>query len=136
MALELRTGSGKVTARCCATHRRPAARFFAFLEAWRWPLRAGIFFPLLVLLSALAAAALGRPGPLPRATALFQLVVGVTVNLAAFGYLWMPERPDDSPAAVPFPAHNFFLLGVRNLLWIFRLVGLWWIAVGLRHLVR
>jgi hypothetical protein len=26
--------------------------------------------------------------------------------------------------------HNFFLLGLRPLLWIFRLVGLWWIWKG------
>jgi hypothetical protein len=43
------------------------------------------------------------------------------------------------PAHVPFPAHNLFLLGVRNLLWIFRLVGAWWIvrgALALSDLIR
>lgn len=128
--LELRAGGRELRARCCAGHREPAARFFAFLESWRWPLRLGIFVPLLLLLAALAATALGRPVPLADATALFQLVVGLTVNVAALGSLWTPAR---SPAAVPFPVHNFFLLGVRNLLWVFRLVGIWWIWVGLRH---
>jgi len=32
---------------------------------------------------------------------------------------------------VPFPVHNFFLLGIRNLLWVFRLIGLWWLWRGL-----
>ena len=57
----------------------------------------------------------------------------MTVNVAALGpFLGGPsERP-----AVPFPVHNFFLLGVRNLLWIFRLVGIWWIVRGLLYFLR
>ena len=30
--------------------------------------------------------------------------------------------------AIDFPVHNLFLLGVRNTLWVFRLVGLWWLV--------
>ncbi len=126
--LELRTRGGAIQARCCPEHRKPAAKFFSFLHAWRWPLRLGIFLPLLYLLFALAMDALGRPAPVNSATEFFKLVVGITVNVAAFGYLLARERPSLS---VPFPVHNFFLLGVRNLLWIFRLVGLWWIWQGL-----
>ncbi len=117
-----------IQARCCPGHRQPAAKFFAFLDSWRWVLRAGIFIPLLLLLAALAAAAFGVEPPVEEVTAFFKLVVGITVNLAAFGYLFVQGR---SPVAVPFPVHNFFLLGVRNLLWVFRLVGIWWIWQGL-----
>jgi hypothetical protein len=131
--LELRAGGGRtVAARCCARHREPAARFFSFLHLWRWPLRLGIFLPLLFLLTALAVSAAGQPAPVPFATAGFKLVVGITVNVAAFGYLAAREH---APVEVPFPVHNFFLLGVRNLLWIFRLVGLWWIWQGITALV-
>lgn len=130
-SLEMRAGAETLHARCCPGHRQPAARYFTFLQAWRWPLRLGIFIPLLALLVALAAAAFGREiVPLPTVTAFFQLVIGITVNLAAFGYLLIRER---SPVAVPFPVHNFFLLGVRALLWIFRLVGIWWIWKGLSY---
>ncbi|HEY7213264.1 MAG TPA: hypothetical protein VIC28_01480, partial [Thermoanaerobaculia bacterium] len=122
--LELQSGGRALQARCCPGHRKPAAKFFTFLHAWRWPLRLGIFVPLLFLLAALAAAAAGQPAPVQLATAWFQLVVGVTVNVAAFGYLAAGEA---GPLDAPFPAHNFFLLGIRNLLWIFRLVGVWWI---------
>lgn len=130
--LELHTRGGVLHARCCQAHRLPAARFFTFLHAWRWPLRLGIFVPLLFLLAALAASALGQPAPVELATAWFKLVVGVTVNVAALGSLFSPERP---PFAVPFPVHNFFLLGIRNLLWIFRLVGLWWIWQGIAFML-
>lgn len=119
---------GEIRARCCPGHLPPAARFFAFLDSWRWVLRAGIFVPLLLLLATLAAAAFGLQPPVEEVTAFFKLAIGITVNLAAFGYLFVQPR---SPAAVPFPVHNFFLLGVRNLLWVFRLVGIWWIWQGL-----
>ena len=131
--LELEAGSHILSARCCAAHRDPAARFFSFLQAWSWPLRLGIFVPLLVLLLALALTAAGLTVRLDAATALFQLVVGITVNTAALGYLLASPR---APLAVPFPVHNFFLLGVRLLLWIFRLVGIWWIWQGLSFFLR
>jgi hypothetical protein len=131
--LELRQGEKTVQARCCAIHRQPAAKLFTFLHAWRWPLRLGIFVPLLFLLTSLAAAAAGQPAPVDLATAWFKLVVGLTVNLAALGYFFSRE---DSRLEVPFPLHNFFLLGVRTLLWIFRLVGLWWIWQGLAYVLK
>jgi hypothetical protein len=126
--LELLSGGRALRARCCPEHRKPASKLFTFLHAWRWPLRLGIFVPLLFLLTALAASAAGQPAPVTLATAWFKLVVGVTVNVAALGYFASGEQP---PLSVPFPVHNFFLLGVRNLLWVFRLVGLWWIWQGL-----
>jgi hypothetical protein len=126
--LELRSRGRTLSARCCPVHRPSAAKLFSFLHAWRWPLRLGIFVPLLFLLTALAASAAGQPAPVEIATAWFKLVVGVTVNVAALGYLAAREH---APIEVPFPVHNFFLLGVRNLLWVFRLVGIWWIWQGL-----
>ncbi|HKV07067.1 MAG TPA: hypothetical protein VJ725_02950 [Thermoanaerobaculia bacterium] len=130
--LPLQSGGRTLEARCCPTHRKPAAKFFSFLHAWRWPLRLGIFIPLLFLLISLATSALGQPAPVDLATTWFKLIVGLTVNLAAFGYLAATER---EPLAVPFPVHNFFLLGVRNLLWVFRLVGIWWIWQSLSSLL-
>jgi hypothetical protein len=128
--LDLRSGERTIEARCCPGHRQPAAKLFAFLDSWRWVLRAGIFLPLLLLLVTLAAAAFDLEPQVEEVTAFFKLAVGITVNLAAFGYLFVQAR---SPAAVPFPVHNFFLLGVRNLLWVFRLIGIWWIWQGLRY---
>jgi hypothetical protein len=135
--LELATGGGVLAARCCPAHREPAARFFRWVDRWRWPLRLGIFVPLLWLLGALAATALGRIVALPAVTSLFRLVVGLTVNVAALGPLLGPQdaaSPAPSqPIAVAFPVHNFFLLGVRALLWVFRLIGVWWIVLGVRY---
>lgn len=129
--LELVIDGELTAARCCAAHQAPAARFFRFLSMARLPMRLGIFAPLLLLLAALAAAAAGHPKALPAATALFQLLVGLTVSAAAWGTLLVRAPAEPAPLPVPFPAHNFFLLGVRSLLWIFRLVGAWWIYRGL-----
>ena len=66
--------------------------------------------------------------------------MGLAVNLAAWGYLARPRPAGgdgvlrEPVAPVAFPPHNFFLLGVAPLLWIFRLVGIWWIVAGARGL--
>lgn len=114
-----------------SVHARDLHRFFTFVQRRRLPLRVGIFLPLLVLLGTLLAASLGRAsdGTLATATDVFRLVIGLTVNFAAWG--WRTVRRPDENIVVPFPVHNFFLLGVRGLLWIFRIVGVWWIALGL-----
>ena len=144
-ALQLLTGRGELVATVCPRHRLPAARFVAFLARFALPLRLGIFVPLLLLLVALAGGAASERGwletplaqlprlLLPLVVAAFQLMVGLTVNFAAWCY---PLAEPVEQARLPFPAHNFFLLGIRNLLWVFRLVGIWWIAVGAWHLAR
>jgi hypothetical protein len=136
--LDLAAADGEVlAARCCsAEHARPPWRFFHFLTLARLPLQLGIFLPLLALLAALGAAAWGHGRSLPAATAFFQLAVGVTVSAAAWGYLLLPAAATPRQAiVVPFPVHNFFLLGVRALLWIFRLVGAWWIVRGALYFI-
>lgn len=130
--VELRLGSSSLVAAVSTHHRERLLRFFAFLQRWRWAIRAGIFLPLLSLLVCLALAANGTPTPLGTITGFFQLAVGTTVAAAAF--LWPLERLPREPIVPAVPVHTFFLLGVVPLLWIFRLVGLWWIWKGLSYL--
>jgi hypothetical protein len=115
----------------CAGHAAPALRFFAWADRMRLPLRAGIGAPLVLLILALAGAAAGAAAArerLPEATELFRLAVGLTVNLGALGP-WL-GRPGEGPPGAAFPLHNFSLLGVRAILWIFRLVGVWWVIAA------
>jgi hypothetical protein len=133
--LALATAGGELVASVCPRHDERARSFFKFLERARLPLRLGIFVPLLALIAALAAASFGELRYVDAAVAFFQLAVGVTVNVAALGYLAARPAAADVVPRVPFPAHNFFLLGVRNLLWVFRLVGIWWIARGVMFFV-
>ncbi len=125
-------GSEDVGFAACPGHEGPAGRFFAWADRLRLPLRLGIGVPLVALLAALALAAGGDARWAPRATELFRLVVGLTVNLAALGPV--AGRIAGTPRAA-FPLHNFTLLGVRNILWIFRLVGIWWIVAAGRALL-
>lgn len=129
-ALELSAGGERHSILACEPHLDPTRRFFQFLDRYRWPLRIGIGLPLLLLVAALAAAAAGRAGWLEPATELFRLGVGLTVQIAALGpILGAPARE----AAAAFPVHNFYLLGIRAILWIFRLVGIWWIVSAGRY---
>lgn len=127
-------GGEQVPFVACPGHALPARRFFAWVDRWRLPLRLGIGAPLVALLGALAAAALDRPAAVPVATEAFRLVVGITVHLAALGALLGSLR--ETPPRAAFPLHNFSLLGIRGILWIFRLVGIWWIVAGAAGLVR
>jgi hypothetical protein len=135
-ALAVRAGAAEVDFAACPRHVEPTRRFFAWLDRLRLPLRAGIALPLLGLLGTLGAAAAGAvgPGAGALATDLFRFVVGLTVNLAALGPL--AGRTGAGAPRAAFPLHNFSLLGVRNLLWIFRLVGLWWMVDAGRALTR
>jgi hypothetical protein len=121
---------GGQPARVRAQHARDLRRFFTWVDRRRLPLRLGIFVPLLMLLGTLVATAAGlaTADTAALATDVFRLVIGLTVNFAAWG--WLTVREPDAEVSVPFPVHNFFLLGVRALLWIFRLVGIWWIWLG------
>lgn len=133
LAVELDAGAAPPLALlACPAHLEPTRRFFGFLDRFRLPLRVGIGLPLGLLLGSLAAFVLGSPDWTAPATELFRLVIGLTVNLAALGP-WLGAPRERSRAA--FPVHNFYLLGIRTILWIFRLVGLYWIFLGVRYLL-
>ncbi len=117
----------------CAAHVARTQRFFAFVDRCRQPLRIGIGLPLGLLLGALVACSAGYGDWTESATALFRLSVGLSVQLAALGP-WLGAPRAESRAA--FPVHNFYLLGVGAILWIFRLVGIWWIFAGASYWLK
>jgi len=126
---------GVLSFSACPAHALPAKRFFDWVDRLRLPLRLGIGVPLVALLAALVADALGDDRFVALGTESFRLVVGLTVHLAALGALLGRAHADgEAPPRAAFPLHNFSLLGLRNILWIFRLVGVWWIWAGGRAL--
>ena len=133
--VEIHHRGGIQKARCLERNRWHLERFFTHAYRRRWILAPGIFAPLLLLLVSLVMAALGKTPPIPLDTvkAIFQLVIGCAVNFAAWGYFAIGKA--DEPLQIRFPVHNFFLLGIANLLWIFRLMGTWWIYKGARFLL-
>lgn len=130
------SGAGEQTfAACSPRHRDDAGRFLTFVTRWRAPIAIGIFIPLLVLLVGTLAFAGGRPILVPAWNAWqFKTIVALTVVFTSLAYRTV-ARPVE-PLRSPFPLHNLFLLGIRNTLWVFRLVGAWWIVVGIAQVLR
>jgi hypothetical protein len=121
---------------CSDRHAALTRRFLAFVFRFRLPVALGIFAPLAWLIAASLAAAAGHPLlPYETSALLFRVIVAATVVVSSLAP-WLPEMAAraDVPVRCPFPLHNFFLLGIANTLWVFRLVGAWWLVGALlRH---
>jgi hypothetical protein len=131
LAIDVVAGGRTWPMRACSDHHAAMARrFLGFVFRFRIPIALGIFAPLAWLLAASLADAAGHP-VLPRETnaLVFRVVVASTVVLASLSPL-LPAGAGrrDSPVRCPFPLHNLVLLGIGHTLWIFRLVGAWWLA--------
>jgi hypothetical protein len=122
---------------CSEPHATLLARFFGFLFRFRALIGLGIFVPLAWLVVASLAAAAGWP-LLPHATnaLVFRVVVATTVVSASIAPFVSASHAPEPPLRCPFPLHNLFLLGIRNVLWVFRIVGAWWLIDGLIRLAR
>jgi hypothetical protein len=120
---------------CGPAHRGLTARFLTFVMNTRTPIAIGIFVPLALLLGGSLAAVAGLP-ILSHEWNIwqFRVIVAFTVFCASFAYLTV--RIPAEKLGCPFPLHNFYLLGIRNTLWIFRAVGAWWLVDGAVTLAR
>jgi hypothetical protein len=124
-------------AACSDDHLDRVTRFLNFLHTTRPYVAAGIFAPLSLLLLASASAALGRPAARVETAALvFRIVVAFTVVTAATVPFVARMPSHGQPLRCGFPLHNLFLLGIRNTLWIFRIVGAWWLIDGVTRLLQ
>lgn len=126
-----RSRGSVVAARVCSSvHGARIAAFARTVAAARPLLAAMILVPLaFYLVNALATIA-GRPiVALDAARWWFKIPIATAV--VALSFVWPAGARIDRPPSIDFPVHNLFLLGVRNTLWVFRLVGLWWLGDGL-----
>lgn len=141
---------GRTSWRACGDpHARRLARVLGWAAEERRFLAVGILGTLLLFLALAVLAAVGRPAGLERADAVAFFRFGIAVTVLPFGWLApgsrsdytrglapVREREDGPKGRLPFPVHIQALLGTVWVLWIFRLVGLWWLAAGLTHLAR
>jgi hypothetical protein len=119
---------------CDDSHGRLVRQFFGFVNRHRIAIGIGIFAPLAVLLAGTLLRALGAVALPHHANALqFRVIAAATVVLVSFAYRW--STPAEHPRS-PFPVHNLFLLGIRNTLWVFRIVGGWWLLAAAWHAGR
>jgi hypothetical protein len=140
--LELREPFGPTRWRTCSdAHADRLGRTLAWAGRHALFLRLGILGTLVAFLAVAAliaartpggfTAASGHLGPLAfaDASALFRL--GIAVTVLPLG--WLASRtvaPEALPLAVPFPVHIQALIGTVWVLWLFRVVGIAWLAQG------
>jgi len=128
-------GRDQAVVACSSRHRNSSARFLTFVARYRAPIAIGILVPLLVLLVGTLTFAAGRPLLAQEWSSWqFKMIVAFTVVVTSLAYRAI-VRPVE-PLRSAFPLHNLFLLGIRNTLWIFRIVGAWWLIAGLVQVWR
>jgi hypothetical protein len=135
--IELREPLGVTSWRACGpAHRERAARTLGWAAAHRRLLQGGILGALLAFLVLAPVIASGRGGGLVMGDAVALFQAGVAVSVLPLGWLGPTRgRPLTAEQLLPFPVQIQALLGTLFVVWLFRLVGLWWLALALRQLV-
>jgi hypothetical protein len=119
---------------CGPSHHDATARLLGFAARHARLLKTGILGTLGVFLVASSGVARGWLPAVTSDDAVAFLRLGVAVAVLPLG--WLGEtlgRPGKGPPRVPFPLHIQGLIGTRAVLWLFRLVGLAWLFLGVRH---
>ena len=119
---------------CPGPHDGSLRRTLGWAAAHARFLAVGILGALAAFLALAVAAASGHVPELAQSDAVAALRLGVAVTVLPFGWLG-PVQGSAARAAerLPFPVHIQALIGTAWVLWLFRLVGLWWLAAGLGH---
>lgn len=122
---------------CSRDHEERLRRTLGWAAGHRLFLAAAILGSLLVFLALAALAGVGRPAGLLPDDAIAAFRLGVAAGVLPLGWLAAQRGPLGEPAGrLPFPVHIQALVGTRWVLWLFRLVGLWWLAAGVLHVAR
>jgi hypothetical protein len=123
---------------CSDAHAALAGRVLQFSCRYRVPVAVGILAPLSWLIAASLSEAAGRPVlPHDIDALVFRLAAAATmVVVSASSRLSERSLPPRPLAPRPPALHFLALLGVGPTLWIFRLVGAWWLIDGACRLLR
>lgn len=122
---------------CSRDHEERLRRTLAWAARHRVFLAGAILGSLVVFLALASLAAVGRPAGLLPDDAIAAFRLGVAAAVLPLGWLAAGCGPLGEPAGrLPFPVHIQALVGTRWVLWLFRLVGLWWLVAGLLHVAR
>jgi hypothetical protein len=134
-SLEIQEPLGSTRWRACGVaHASRLAGLLSWGSAHANFLRVGILGTLAAFLLAAWPAAAGRLGPVggPDVVACFRL--GIAVTVLPLSILGARLAASDQGLRSPFPLHIQALIGTRWVLWLFRIVGVAWLALGLWHL--
>ncbi len=130
-SIPIRVGKEVQDYHACASHTAHVRRFATLAAKYRPWIALGIFFPLamylLLMLLAPVIAGGNREALHDALRHLFRGGIGLTCFIVSFAHRAMPENRGE--LSFPFPLHNLALLGIRTTLWIFRIVGAWWVGL-------
>jgi hypothetical protein len=121
---------------CTPHHHRRLTSTLGYAARHRTRLSLGILGTLMLFLCGAVLLDAGSSSRLTvkDAVAFFQL--GVALTVLPFGWLGPHYRGQSAgPPRLPFPAHIQALIGTLAVLWLFRLVGLWWLIQGAVHVI-
>lgn len=133
--LELREPLGTTAWRACTpAHAERLRRTFGWAARHATFLKTGILGALALFLAGALASAWNATGAATPAdwSAFFR--VAIALSVLPLG--WLAPRaapPVDEAVSVPFPVHIQALIGTWAVLWLFRLVGVAWLVLGLWH---
>ena len=131
-SVTIREPLGTTTWRTCgAAHAHMLTRVLGWAQAHALFLRVGILGTLAIFLLVAPLAAYGRLGPLTQANTVALFRLGIALTVLPMGLLASRAAPPSAEAIeAPFPVHIQALLGTAAVLWLFRLIGLAWLALG------
>jgi hypothetical protein len=114
---------------CGEGHAGRIAAFGRVVAKARVPLAALILVPVVLYLLNGFASVAGLPS-VSLDAARWGFKIPIAAAVVALSFAWPLGHRMGSEPAIDFPVHNLFLLGIGNTLWVFRIVGIWWLVEG------
>jgi len=135
--VELEEPLGRTSWRACGEgHASCLARTLGWAAERSRVLALGILGTLALFLCGAAGAALGWPSWLEPADPVAVFRLGIALTVLPLGWMAGGSQAEGPTRRLPFPVHIQALLGTLWVMWLFRLVGLWWLVAALLHLAR
>jgi len=112
---------------CSGTHADRLIAFARTIAAGRLVVFLLIVLPVLIYLGNAILTVAGH-GFLPLDTARAAFKIPIAVAVVTVSFAWPLGAKLSREPAIDVPAHNLSLLGVSWTLWVFRIVGLFWLS--------
>lgn len=137
-SLEVVEPLGRTTWRTCSqAHAESLGRVLGWAGRHARALRVGILGTLAVFLPLALLLGAGRLHPLASADAVAFFRLGIAATVLPLGFLSLgAAAATEGQRSVPFPVHIQALIGTWAVLWLFRVIGLAWLALGALHVAQ